>query len=289
MVVCHLQGGLGNQMFQYATGLALSKRVEQELFVDLSHYTIENGALNETPRSCELDLFNLKVPFISENQIRDIRKELQHLPILKRLKRKVFSSSKLFQYNDNTNAEQIPLNFEHYYLHGYFHNETHFLSVKNELTNAFQPAEKFPISNLSLVPDSVSVHIRRGDYISNTNAAKHHGTCSLDYYNDAFDLVRSKISNPHFYFFSDDVEWCKINFKEMSSATFVENDNKKKSHEDLILMRSCEHQIIANSSYSWWAAWLNTNRKKIVVCPKKWTLQQVSEFNTVVPSLWIQI
>ncbi len=289
MVVCHLQGGLGNQMFQYATGLALSKRVAQELFMDLSHYAADQHTLNETPRSYELNLLRLEVPFASENKLRDIRNELQHLTLIERVKRKIFPSKKLFQYNDSTNASQIPLNFAHYYLQGYFHNEDHFKSVKQELIDAFKPSEKFPVHNSRLMPASVSVHVRRGDYISNANAAQHHGTCSLEYYNEAFNFIHSKIKQPHFYFFSDDIEWCKANFKELPSATFVENCNGKKSHEDLILMSACNHQIIANSSYSWWAAWLNTNENKIVVGPKKWTLQQVSEFNTVVPLAWIQI
>ena len=118
--------------------------------------------------------------------------------------------------------------------------------------------------------DAVAIHVRRGDYISNQNTTEFHGICSLDYYHKAIDEIISKVNDPHFFVFSDDPEWTQENLKIDAPTTYVAHNSSDKNYEDLRLMSLCNHFIIANSSFSWWGAWLSRNESKIVIAPSRW-------------------
>ena len=137
---------------------------------------------------------------------------------------------------------------------------------------------------------SVSLHIRRGDYISNSAYNSTHGTCSLAYYTNAVNFLVNKIGrNFKVFAFSDDPEWVSSNLKLPVDICFVKNNSSEYNYEDLRLMSECDHNIIANSSFSWWGAWLNTNHNKIVITPSKWYADKSTKNDDITPSNWIKI
>jgi hypothetical protein len=190
-------------------------------------------------------------------------------------------TSELFDLSDNT------------YLSGYWQSEKYFRNIKEHLV------EELSLFNLPSVENekylieifntnSVSIHIRRGDYINDTSAINTHGFCGLDYYVNSISFIESKLSNPTYFVFSDDIDWARHNIKTKKNIFFIDT-NFDKPEEDLRLMLNCKHNIIANSSFSWWAAWLNQNKEKIVITPKKWFADSKKSSIDLIPSEWLKI
>ncbi|HOV15035.1 MAG TPA: alpha-1,2-fucosyltransferase, partial [Spirochaetota bacterium] len=144
------------------------------------------------------------------------------------------------------------------------------------------------ISNQIKNSNSVSIHVRRGDYVGNIKTLNFHGVCEIDYYIDAINSIKQKVQNPLFFIFSDDIEWCKNNIKDENSI-FI--DFERDDYVDMYLMTVCKHNIIANSSFSYWAAYLNQNFDKIVIAPKKWFKDDNQNKRTegLIPEKWIRI
>jgi len=134
--------------------------------------------------------------------------------------------------------------------------------------------------------NSVSIHFRRGDYVTNPLTSQHHGVCSNKYYQDAISLLKSKISQPHFFLFSDEPEWLKTNVSLQEPFRIIDNNP---GYVDLYLMSNCKHNIIANSSFSWWGAWLNNNPDKIVIAPHKWFNEPGINTYDLIPETWIRL
>jgi len=231
MIIVKLMGGLGNQMFQYAYGFALAKRKKTNLSMDISFFSEKNSA---TPRIFELE------------QLCITQKNIGQKPFLIKIP-KIGNRLKPF------------LN----YFEGYFQCEKYFADCAKEIRKEFQFKEKLQIPE----GNTVAIHIRRGDYIK---FADIHLVCTPIYYENAIAYVQSKVENPIFYVFSEDLEWVKQNINIPSNSVFVDYNPNLPSSHDMQLMSLCKHQIISNSSYSWWAAWLNQNSGKIVVAPDKW-------------------
>jgi hypothetical protein len=138
--------------------------------------------------------------------------------------------------------------------------------------------------------ESVSLHVRRGDYVSNARANAVHGTCSLAYYRQAIALVRERVIAPRFFIFSDDISWARAHLSfDDAPATFVDWNGPEAPQEDLRLMARCRHHVIANSSLSWWGAWLSTTPGQIVVSPRDWFSTNNDRARDVVPERWIRI
>ena len=136
---------------------------------------------------------------------------------------------------------------------------------------------------------SVSVHVRRGDYVNDPKTNAYHGTCSLDYYKKAVEIIRNKVKDPVFFIFSDDAEWVKKNFNIDEQQVLVSEPEKLSLTEELKLMASCRHSVVANSSFSWWGAWLNNNNEKMVIAPQKWFADPLIDTSDLIPSAWIRI
>jgi hypothetical protein len=134
--------------------------------------------------------------------------------------------------------------------------------------------------------NSISLHVRRGDYVQNKITNQFHGLCSLKYYNNAIHYIEMKIKNIEIFVFSDDISWCKENLKYNLPIHFMDTND---AHSDLYLMTKCKHNIIANSSFSWWGAWLNTNKEKIVIAPKQWFADQSVITQDIIPAQWIKL
>lgn len=156
------------------------------------------------------------------------------------------------------------------------------MKYKSDVTN-----EQVAQNILSV--NAVSLHVRRGDYVSNLTINQFHGTCSLEYYNQAIAQIAKKVETPHFFVFSDDPEWVKSNLKIDYSITIVDHNNADKNYEDIRLMSLCKHHIIANSSFSWWGAWLCRNPNKIVIAPLKWFNDKSINTTDLIPDGWIKI
>ena len=182
------------------------------------------------------------------------------------------------------------------YIEGYFQNEKYFLSIRDELIANFTikcDVSKYTqqISKQILAENiSASLHIRRGDYISNTDTNNVHGTCDLEYYKRAMSMMNGKYKEIRYFIFSDDIAWVKENL-EVENAVYIDSKEKRIPHEDIYLMSLCSHNIIANSSLSWWGAWLNQNDDKTVIAPKRWFSDEImfNQSNDIVPTKWIKI
>lgn len=286
MIIVKLKGGLGNQMFQYATGLAVATAQRGELKLDVSGYDDPRYVNANTPRQYRMHAFNLSVCIATHEEVKKYKypfgifskaSRFLNLRILK--KRYIDYELSFFKRS-------------HRYVEGYFQSEKNFQNIKDMVLKEFtlkKESETFSIEKRKIDKEkSISVHIRRGDYVNDpkTNAA--HGVCSKEYYEKAISLMRQKIEDPIFYFFSDDIEWVKKEFGVHADFKYISNPNLQE-YEELMLMSLCTHNITANSSFSWWGAYLNQNSSKIVIAPKKWVNKEPDPHPNIVPETWIRI
>ena len=182
------------------------------------------------------------------------------------------------------------------YFVGYWQSENYFNSIEKIIREHFKFKPTLSEKNLRLKKriensNSVSLHIRRGDYVNNASAYKTHGLCSIEYYNRAIDEIKRQVKDPIFFIFSDDPEWVKSTDFGIINFEIIDWNIGNLSYIDMQMMNCCKHNIIANSSFSWWGAWLNSNSKKIVISPKKWFANDVlnEQAKNIVPNSWIKI
>ena len=294
MIIVKLIGGLGNQMFQYAAGRYLAHLHQTELLVDTSFLEKNpNGAY--TKRELELSVFNLDLKIATKDDVKKFNIEgstkysralQRHLPIL---------FSNLYAAESGIQYQKEFLNYpKNTYMDGFWQSERYFKPIESLLLAEFTPKEDLNSENqnwlnkISTV-ESVSMHIRRGDYVSNKNAQQHHGNLSLDYYLNALKLIKETHKQVEVFIFSDDLDWCKANLNLDNEIHFVDANQKQNFHLDMFLMSYCKHNIIANSSFSWWAAWLNQNVNKIVVAPLNWFSDKSLNTKDLIPSSWKQV
>lgn len=285
MIITKINGGLGNQLFQYAAGRALAHHHQTELVLDLSWY--KQPPLGNTPRAYELDKYPIVARIAGPQEESAFRfyhgRILRRVPLLPRPWRHAREAH--FQY------DPVFLNLpDNTYLDGYWQSNKYFEEIGSLIRSELQAIPGPGQKNQLLLDDissknSIALHIRRGDYLSNPTAAQYHSVCSLEYYQNAVQLIAAKVANPHFFVFSDDVAWAQANLNLRFPVTFVGHNVGDQAFQDLRLMSHCKHQIIANSSFSWWGAWLNPNPNKMVVAPKKWFLVN-KDTSTLFPLDW---
>ena len=277
-------GGLGNQLFQYAAGRALALRLNTALKLD--HTFLETDSKGAyTQRHFELDIFNCAAEKASAADLAKVRKAENLTFLTKLFARNSFTIFKEKGFSYNTEFEQLEGDV---YLSGFWQSEKYFARIRQTLLNDL--TLRLPLSaaasclkqEIAANATSVSVHFRRGDYVSLQPASDFHGAAEMAYYQKSLDFTRAKLAQPAFYIFSDDIEWVKANFK-VEGALYVSG---LKAYEDLELMKSCRHNIIANSSFSWWGAWLNQHGDKTVVAPKKWFKDASINTIDLIPAGW---
>ncbi|AIT08976.1 hypothetical protein LO80_02610 [Candidatus Francisella endociliophora] len=280
MKVVKIQGGLGNQMFQYAFYMSLKQKYKDCCIDirDFETYTQHNGF--------ELDR-------VFEN----IRQSIS----LCRCKRKFFRSlfskflNRFIKYHKNYfSQDDFGFNKKYYnkdncYLDGYWQSEKYFKSVEKQIREIFK-FQTLDDKNAKILEEYknrslVSIHVRRGDYI---NHPLHGDICNLDYYNNAIDIIKSRVESPHFFVFSDDIEWCK-QCLDIEDVTYICTNTGSDSYRDMQIMSICKHNIIANSSFSWWGAWLNQNSEKIIIAPNRWFNDDSINQSDICPESWIKI
>ena len=291
MIIVHIIGGLGNQMFQYAFGYAMAKRKNTSLFMDIS------GFDSYELRQYELNKFKIHGRFATKKEISKLKYKDESFfeKILRKMKGIALPYADTFYqeahfhfdtgvFDTNTNT----------YFEGYWQSEKYFIECKEELLEQFTPKSQLHPDVLKLKQniestESVSLHIRRGDYVTNAHTSSVHGTCSLDYYQQAVALLEKKIDNPCFYIFSDDLMWAKDHLGFIQNIVFIEFGDDVLDYEEMYLMSQCKHNIIANSSFSWWGAWLNRNQDKTVIAPKAWFQTDLYNTKDLFPSSWAVI
>lgn len=279
MVRVKLWGGLGNQMFQYALGRSLALKNRTYLQLDLSEYIVKNEAADYISRNFELDLFN--VSYVTESKENFIvTKVLNYVSPVK------YVQENGFVYDPSVLEKKGRL-----YLYGYWQCEKYFKSIESTIRKDFTFKKQPNTANTQYLDqiakvNAVSIHFRRGDYITVQTAVNFNGICTIEYYKEAIELIKSKVKNPHFFVFSDDLSWVKENIAFEDPHTYVDGNAGEYSYEDMRLMAACKHNIIANSTFSWWGAWLNNNQDKVVVAPKNWFKTEKTD---IIPDRWIKI
>jgi hypothetical protein len=266
MIRIVLQGRLGNHLFQVANGLALADKNDTYLVVD----TAKLGNLMNQLESLKAPIFSLDFPHVKSSFLLNaLCSTLTKNPYYSFLKDPIIKEASE-DWDPRITALTSPVILE-----GYFQNEKYFTSISDKIRTYFnltpwldETPEK--LVNKAKVKGSVAIHVRRADYLYPWYA--HYDVCNIHYYARAIALVRDMIDDPHFLVFSDDPSWCRDQFV---GEEFTIVNNTGKYHNELIdmaLMSRCDHQIIANSSFSWWGAWLNRNPERIVLAPDRWTL-----------------
>jgi hypothetical protein len=300
MIIVKLMGGLGNQMFQYAAAKSFALNNRAELLIDTSFLEDKSEKKNFTYRDFELNVFQLKDNVIDKFQLQLFLNKVNVFDNLRlnRLNQIFFNNKiptpKIIRENIlSPNKDIFNLISNNSLLEGYWQSEAYFISHQNIIRELFRFSNS--IVNKKLLAEiinknSVSVHIRRGDYANNDVINSVHGLCTIEYYIEAFQIMSSKIANPIFYIFSDDMNWTKntLHFlNEKYNIVYIDQNNMNPS-EDMNLMSNCKHNIIANSSFSWWGAWLNNKPEKIIISPSVWTKNNSSNPH-LIPQTWIKI
>ena len=283
MVIMKIKCGLGNQMFQYALGKRLALDWQDELKVDLSWFN--NIKAGDIPRELEIDSFNVVLNKATAAEIAQAMPSFFARTVDKirgRINRNHF-----YRF-----YPQILKKKKDVYLDGYFQSYKYFDSVRDvllrefTLKNGYHQEVNEIKSEIENAGQSVAVHIRRGDFA--TIRKGYNGLCDVTYYEKALDEIKKKYADVKLFIFSDDIEWAKINLKLASPMVFVSKPILKPA-EELWLMSLCQHQIIANSTFSWWSAWLNQNQQKIVVTPSRWLVAEDIKTENLLPPSWIKI
>lgn len=277
MIIVKLMGGLGNQMFQYAAARRLAYIRNAPVKLDVSWFNnIENI---DTSRRYELHIFNIKKDFALPEEVEDFKgvKKGAFSWALKKLTSAVFASYHATwirerHFHFDPAILKLPDNV---YLEGFWQSEKYFIDVegiiREDFTVKIEPDEvNRQIAEIIKNTESVSIHVRRGDYVTNPITSQYHGTCSMDYYREAVEKIASQVKRIHFFVFSDEPDWVRKNLKLPFQVTYVDHNVPDKAYEDMRLISLCKHHIIANSSFSWWGAWLCANPDKMIFAPKKW-------------------
>jgi hypothetical protein len=266
MIIVRLRGGLGNQLFQYAAAKALAEHHDTELKLDLYTYT------RHKYRKFELSKFNIDA---AEATRSEVHRFTGSNPLTRYVNKRenYFRCPEVFaqpHYHFYTDFFSLPGDL---YLSGYWQSEKYFFPFSDLIRSQITPKAPLDAHNVSLQnkmmsENSVAVHVRRGDYTA-ADYSSFFGLLPREYYDSAFAKMRENISNPVFYIFSDDPAWCRENFVGIN-VSVVDHNRGDDAFKDMVLMGSCKNNIIANSTFSWWGAWLNSNPQKKVIAPQTW-------------------
>lgn len=292
MIIVRISGGLGNQMFQYATARSLAKDRECSFKLDIS------SCDEDRLREYELNKLNIIEDLASEQEISLLRnkkaksaRKLIHRIIRNLMIKKIkhFREVDCFRFDEMLYKTNLPL-----YIQGGFVSHKYFDKYKDILVEELVPKNALTGKNKEFAThisscNSVSVHVRRGDYVFDEKTNKKHGVLTPDYYERAIDIIKSKIDNPVFFIFSNDKEWVAENFKLNCQIVFIGNNNAEFGYEDMRLMSLCKSNIIANSTFSWWGAYLNLNPDKNVIAPENWLADKKTNPEEFIPKDWLVI
>lgn len=277
MIIVEIQGGLGNQMFIYALGRRMALERNVPLYLDLTWFNTQDtrqyrlSYLNIQENIAPIDLVeqfrNQHILTRVQRRLSKLRGKDQHIRMLRE------KLNMWYQCDD-----EILNAYGHLYLRGYFQNIGYFKSISDLIQSEFRVKtlmddRNAQVAQLIQSTNSVCLHIRRGDYVTQEDTRNFHGVLTLSYYHKAIQLIADQHSDLHVFIFSDDVHWARNNLKLSFPTTLMDFNGVEKDYEDLRLMSLCRHHIIANSSFSWWGAWL-ARENGIVIAPAQWVANQ---------------
>lgn len=283
--VTALTGGLGNQMFQYAVGRALAARYDAPLLLDT------RGLMHDALRSYALSHFRVNAEVATEpdmpRELGRIGRRLYRLP--RWLTRQTRYVEKGFAFDPGIVALKAPV-----HLAGNWQSEKYFADQRNLIRSDFQLREPFTndrraIADMIAERPTVSVHVRRGDYVNNPATNAYHGTCEPAWYEQARRAMEERVAAPAYMVFSDDPDWTRANLPSFAAARFVDPSTDGRDEQDMHLMALCHHHIIANSSFSWWGAWLNPRADKVVLAPRHWFRAGKHDTRDLLPENWVRL
>lgn len=295
MIISYILSGLGNQMFQYAAGKSLALHHKTELKLDIDWFSHKEK--QQTRREYGLGIFNLPDKIALKEETEKFTKKPPN-NIFGRLKVKYDLSLPTYK---RTIYEEPHFHFDRHFFDGrksaliigYWQSEKYFLPIADLIRQTFTipviGKENERLENKIRSTNAISLHVRRGDMVNNPEVARVHGSCDLKYYLEAIQKLSSEIHDPEFFVFSDDSEWCRQNIQIESPTYFIDNNQGNQAWQDMQLMRMCRHHIIANSSFSWWGAWLNPNPDKKVIAPARWFNNNDKNLSDLLPPGWIRI
>src|SRR5437773_3713342 len=291
MIAVRIIGGLGNQMFQYAAARRLSVVHRVPLELDLSgfrtyhlHRGFRLGHFFLPGEVCFRNRGYLAA-LLSERATSLVRNGLAVLGLVRRR----IVREQHFHFD-----QEILALGDDVYLDGYWQSPKYFSEVDHVIRGEFKVRDPLVGKNLEFAKriedcPAVSLHVRRGDYVTNSHTNLYHGTCGPEYYTAAEATLRSRLGNVHLFVFSNDPDWAEANLRFESPATIVRHNGPEVDYEDLRLMTFCRHHIIANSTFSWWGAWLCSNPSKIVIAPRNWFREANHSSADLIPENWIRI
>lgn len=269
MIAFYGQGGLGNQLFQYAAARSLAHRLNTDLVLDT--YWFRHVRLGETARPIELTNYHVKLRIANSDEQRRWKllrtRWVRYIDMLMPMHA---VRERGFAYNDSLNRTT-----DDSYLVGAWQSERYFQNIRAFLLDELTPIQLPSTRDTELLQamqtcDAICVHVRRGDYVTSNSASAYHGVCSLDYYQRAIKYVASQVLNPSLFIFSDDPDWTREHLRTEYPSHYVTHNSSTDAFQDLRLMSCCKHHVIANSSFSWWGAWLSTFAQQVVVAPVQW-------------------
>jgi len=296
MIIVKLIGGLGNQMFQYALGRHLAYKYQTELKLDI-HYLLDRRPREHMIfRDYDLPIFNIHENIATKEEIaaftgRYMSRRKKLIFRLKKLVNEPKIKNEITPHFDSKILDAGPSS----YLVGFWQSEKYFIDIEGLIRSDFtfksnlNPKCKELAQQIESV-NAVCLNIRRADYVTNPLSSKFLGFIGIDYIHRAVEIISEKVERPVFFVFSDDISWCKENIHLSYPSTIVSHEYAgDKFGYYLQLMILCKHFIIPNSTFAWWAAWLNSNPNKIVIAPKNWVRESSRYNKDIVPESWIQI
>jgi hypothetical protein len=296
MIITYIYGGLGNQMFQYAIGRKLSLLHHTELKLNTNWFQTE--ITGTSVREYELHHFNLNAQFATNDDLIKVTDPFKN-PFLRRAffkwqSHKPYYKRRLIEEKHFHFDENVLKAGKSASLTGYWQSEKYFLDIQETLRKDFVFREPLDGKNKEIAElikntQSVSLHVRRKHYVPQPPLKEVHGTCPPEYIFSTIQYMRQKVSNPVYFIFSDDIQWCNENLELPGEKHFIDFNAGKCSFRDMQLMSLCKHNIIANSSFSWWAAWLNEHKDKIVIAPVRWFIDTSKNTKDLFPESWIRI
>lgn len=296
MMIVRLIGGLGNQLFQYAVAKHLSMRNNIPLKIDVSCFAQLEG------REYKLNHYQITDPVASQAEVDNFVKYYDSNTLFARLYRKLqnrkpkykrayYKEGGYWQYEPALMKITRPV-----FLEGFWQHHRYFQEIDPQVLNFFTLKPEYLPRDFPLLrkiqqnKGAVSLHIRRGDYVSDSNNLRFFGIMPLEYYHKAVAYINERVSNPIYYVFSDDLDWVRSELKLEAPMVFVDIDGGTRDYLELYAMSQCRHHIIANSSFSWWGAYLNKNADKIVIAPQKWVaVEELNERIEIQMPSWIKM
>jgi hypothetical protein len=275
-VTVGLRGRLGNQLFQYAVGRCVAETQDRTLIVD--DLALQRVPPDRPKRTYYLGAFDPDVRLTSCNQPPNLALWVR-----------------VMQFGRGFHGEILePSPFPHIYLEGFWQDERYFKAIEPTIRRRLTPTgqewrEEAHARSILSSRCPIAVHVRRQDYLEAGGA--HIGFVGESYYSHAIRTMLDRVESPHFFVFSDDVDWCEETFEFEHPHSFVRHDGVTQDHTitDFRLMSLCRHFVVANSSFSWWAAWLGAASDKIVIAPKRWFRDREDDSRDITPLSWMRL